>query len=150
MGWGPTITKWRGRSIASVRPAMPWRIMKKTARPRGDPSLRCKEGLKEVLLTTHRLFALPTVATGVPPVKANTRKPDIQEVLRSYTPSVDKKGWVPMSCCGGLTMVPRTLVWIVCQVSQKAILLRPDTADAQEIFYPFRVKVGRHPTRIAS
>ncbi len=69
LGLGPSITKCRGRSIASLRSTKPWRIVKKTARARDDPSLRCKEGLKEVFLTTHRLVALSPIKTGIPSEK---------------------------------------------------------------------------------
>ncbi len=43
--------------------------MKKTARARANPSLHCKEGLKEVSMATPRSFAVSTIATGVPSAK---------------------------------------------------------------------------------
>ncbi len=40
------------------------RIMKKAARARENPSLHCKEGLKEELMTPPRSYAVPTNVTS--------------------------------------------------------------------------------------
>ncbi len=43
--------------------------MKKTARARENPSLHCKEGLKEASMATPKSFAVSTIATGIPSAK---------------------------------------------------------------------------------
>ncbi len=43
--------------------------MKKSARARENPSLHCKDGLKEVSMATPRSFGISIIATGVQSAK---------------------------------------------------------------------------------